>query len=105
MLYLGHDKRNLLQVYSIPPDRANQDWALPYSTRSFVNQASRTQGGCLYVPARRGEVMDETVFSDYCHEPDVLYYEDTPRPRCHMLSGWSMFAKNDGEIIIFIPLN
>ncbi|MBI3807908.1 MAG: hypothetical protein HY281_10425 [Nitrospirae bacterium] len=34
--------------------------------------------------------MDDTVFSDYCLEPDVLYYSDTPRPRCHMFAGWSM---------------
>ncbi len=94
-LYLGADNKNLLQVYPIPPGYSSgHDWALPYSTRSFIFQANRTLRDCgWYTPECQGEVLGERVFSDNCLENDVPYYPDTPRPRCHLLAGWTIGEK------------
>src|SRR5713226_4901344 len=91
-LYIGYDQKNLLRLYPLPPESSDADWALPYSTRSFVYQASRVLGGCHYRPHQRGTVMGETVFSDHCYEPDVMHYSDSDVPPCHIVAGWTAGA-------------
>lgn len=87
-LYAGHDKNQLLKLYPMPPEHASANWAQPYSIRSFVAQASQRLGGCIYGCTRRGEVMGQAVFSDYCEDPRAP--EDYSPHDCHMLAGWTI---------------
>lgn len=87
-LYIGHEKNEQLKVYPTPPGHDGEAWALPYSIKSFIAQASYRLGGCSYSVSSRGEVMGETVFNDYCSDAR----EDTMWPEhwlCHMAGGWT----------------
>src|SRR6516162_5246980 len=55
-MYLGCDNNNLLKVLPFAPEHADEEWAQPYSVRSFVAQASVALQGCWYRCWRRGEV-------------------------------------------------
>jgi len=87
-LYIGPDKLARLKVYPLPPECPDEEWAQPYSIRSFVYQASRKFGGCSYFCRVRGTVMDEKVFTDSCFDPTHDTY-DTDKWDCHMVSGWT----------------
>ena len=65
-LWLGPDKHTRFKLYATPPEHGNEPWALPYSIRSFVAQASAAYPGCRFQTSARGEVMGETVFEDTC---------------------------------------
>ena len=92
-MYLGCDNNNLLKVLPFAPEHADEEWAQPYSVRSFVAQASVALQGCWYRCWRRGEVYDETIFNDRCGEEpwgdDVPWDEDRSHHECHVLAGWS----------------
>jgi hypothetical protein len=90
-LYIGPNKIARFKVYPFPPEYSQEDWAQPFSIRSFIYQASQKFGGCYYRPGRRGTVMDEPVFTDNCydslHEAD---YEEYATPHdCHLVGGWT----------------
>lgn len=85
-LFVGQDQHTLLKVYAMPPEQPDEEWASPYSIRSFVAQASRTFGGCYYSTSKRGVVMGQTVFSDGCSH-DLSAWEERVTA-CHILSGW-----------------
>lgn len=87
-LYIGWDNKRLLKLYPVPPERSDEQWAQPYSVRSFVHQASRSLHGCSYFCQERGRVFAETVFTDMCSDPEDedLY---APSWNCHILAGWS----------------
>jgi len=87
-LYIGPDKLTRFKVYPLPPECPEEEWAQPYSVRSFVYQASRKFGGCSYSCQPRGTVMDETVFTDTCYDPNVDNYEPNSWD-CHMVNGWT----------------
>jgi hypothetical protein len=82
VLYCGHERGRQLEVYPYPPECENSAWALPYSIRSFIYQASRQIGKCAYQWGGSTEVMGEPVHQDNCGE-DPWHSE-----RCHLLSGW-----------------
>jgi hypothetical protein len=90
-LYIGPDKHARFKVYAVPPEAQDQDWAQPYSTRSFAYQASEKFGECAYRPGRRGIVMGEPVFSDHCYDSaQDADYEQYAVPReCHLVTGWT----------------
>jgi hypothetical protein len=92
-LYLGPDRHARFKLYATPPEHTNEPWALPYSIRSFVTQASAKYGGCYLHTFKRGAVMGETVFGDTCtHTPPSPdpYYDDPPElAPCHIVSGWT----------------
>jgi len=89
-LYIGPDKLARFKVYPVPPENSNDDWAQPYSIRSFVYQASQKFGGCYYRPSRRGTVMDEPVFTDSCYSSfyNAEYGDELPHD-CHLVGGWT----------------
>ncbi len=86
-IYCGVDLYNLLKVYPTPPEHSDAAWALPYSVRSFVAQASDRFGGCRYTSRSKGWVMGEEVFSDICYPPDANWPKS---PSCHMVAGWTI---------------
>ncbi len=113
-LWLGPDKHTRFKLYATPPEHANEPWALPYSVRSFVAQATAFYPGCRLHTSARGEVMGETVFRDTCTHavrstgPSEHAGEDGSP--CHMVTGrttgttecsvWSAVARlcqTDGE--------
>jgi hypothetical protein len=87
-LYLGHDHNRLLKLFPVSPERAGDEWAQPYSVRSFVEQASQQLRGCRYQCAKRGAVYDEVIFSDSCVDPLSPFPEDDSH-ECHVLAGWT----------------
>lgn len=87
-LYVGHDKNRLLKLYPTPPSDAAQEWAQPYSVRSFIAQASERLRGCSYTCTRRGSVMGQTVFTDMCLDPNADDYASGRN--CHLVAGWTM---------------
>lgn len=88
-LYVGSEKHQQLKLYPFPPEVPRAPWAQPYSIRSFVQQASRRLGGCLYETSEAGEVMGERVFSDRCVPSDASPYVDASHS-CHMVAGWTI---------------
>lgn len=86
-MYIGAQKHRQFKVYPMPPESPNVQWALPYSIRSFVAQASRNLGGCDYNNTRRGIVMGEDAYEDYCYEEprDI----DSESHNCHLVGGWT----------------
>lgn len=88
-LYIGADNAHLLKVFPVPPEEANANWALPYSVRSFIHQASRSLGGCTYSCKERGSVYDEPVFADTCWNPRTEDDFHSPDWNCHILGGWA----------------
>lgn len=89
-LYIGAEKLARFKVYPVPPECPDEQWAQPYSIRSFVFQVSRKLAGCSYRCHTRGRVMDETVFTDLCSAPSMDDYECDPESwDCHMVSGWT----------------
>jgi len=94
VLYIGPEKFARFKIHPVPPDATNEEWAQPYSVRSFVYQASRRFGSCIYNCERRGVVMDEVVFNDICYEPyepapNEWYPSEPPASwDCHMVGGW-----------------
>ena len=87
-LYIGPDKFARFKVYPLPPECPNEDWAKPYSVRSFVHQASIQFGKCHYSCCQRGQVMGELVFTDECHHGDP-HDEWVDREQCHLVAGWT----------------
>ena len=85
-LYIGHEKNNQMKVYSIPPDVSEGPLAHPYSTRSFMSQASRRLGGCAFSTRVTGSVMGQPAFSDRC----LTVFDDETEHECHMLAGFSI---------------
>jgi len=86
-LYIGHDKYRQLKLYPIPPGQVEEIWAVPYSIRSFVFQASQQLSRCAYSTSKWGEVMGEPVFSDRCRDgDDFSCHESWP---CYMVGGWT----------------
>jgi hypothetical protein len=87
LLYCGHERHKQLEVYPFPIDQIGKTWALPFSVRSVIYQASRQLGGCIYDCSEPRHVLGEPAYSDHCFEP----HEDwEPEPHvCHMLSGWT----------------
>lgn len=88
VLSAGHDKNNQLAVYPTPPRLSAEPWALSYSIRSLVSQASLQFAGCFYACSRQEVVLDEPVFLDECRDPYAASGEDWHK--CHMLSGWTL---------------
>src|SRR5579863_1263534 len=88
VLSIGHDEKRQLTVYPAPPRLSGELWALPYSVRSFVSQASLQLAGCFYASSRQDEVLDEPVFLDECRDPYAASGEDWHK--CHMLAGWTL---------------
>lgn len=90
-LYIGPDTHARFKVYPVPPNESTAEWALPYSIRSFVYQASAKFGECFYRPRQRGTVMGESVFSDNCYDSEHgADYDDHALPReCHLVTGWT----------------
>lgn len=88
VLYAGQDRGHQLKLYPVPPDHQEEPWAQPYSTRSFVAQASERLQGCWYTCSLRKEIMGEPVFDDRCHWLDDNW-EGLGR-RCHMIEGWTL---------------
>ena len=84
-LYIGHDKQRQMKVYPVPPDDAEGTYARPYSTRSFMSQASKRLGGCAYWTRVTGTVMGQPVFSDRCGDAS-----EENGHECHMLAGFGM---------------
>lgn len=94
-LYFGHEKNRQMKLYPVPPECPDEPWALPFSIRSFVYQASRFLGGCHYVTAKQGTVMGEDAFTDRCVPPegaDRWNWELDYWPSCHMVAGWTVGA-------------
>ena len=87
-LWLGPDKHTRFKLYATPPEHGNEPWALPYSIRSFVAQASAAYPGCRFQTSARGEVMGETVFEDTCAHVVEADGRDEVSP-CHMVMGWT----------------
>ena len=87
-LFLGHDHNRLLKAYPFSPESAHEQWAEPFSVRSFVDQASGRLGGCRYSCNKRGDVYGETVYSDVCADPRDEWGDDNGH-ECHVLAGWS----------------
>src|SRR5262249_55411251 len=84
VLYIGPEKLRRLKIYPVPPECPDEDWVQPYSTRSFVYQASRELQGCHYSCSKRGVVMGEPVYRDRCYDPTVD--EDWPDTwDCHLI--------------------
>lgn len=77
-LYIGWDNKRLLKLYPVPPERSDEQWAQPYSVRSFVHQASRSLHGCSYFCQERGRVFAET-YSLTC-APTLRTRTYTPLP-------------------------
>src|SRR5215471_14756026 len=48
MLFLGHDNRDQLRIYPVPPGKGHEPWADPYSIRSFLYQAMQHFGRGKY---------------------------------------------------------
>jgi len=90
-LYLGPDLLTRFKLYATPPEETNELWALPYSIRSFVAQASRKYGGCYLRTFERGNVLGEPVFGDLCahSERSEWGYGQDEEEDCHMISGWT----------------
>lgn len=100
-LFIGHERNRQVKIYPFPPDQASEDWALPYSTRSFVFQASRQLGGCIYFCEAAGSVMGEPIYMDECAEPESVpsfsgeeWKLAGPPQSCDMLSGWTKGSDN-----------
>ena len=87
-LFVGADNSRLLKLYPVPPEQSNESWARPYGVRSVLYQASRALPGCTYNCRTRGEVYDETIYFDRCHDPNDQGF-DPDEWDCHALSGWS----------------
>jgi hypothetical protein len=92
VLYIGYDKNRQLELFPVPPD-AHSPGYFPYSTRSFIHQASREfvhqvrdWSGCAYDCYPRGETLGEPVFNDVCNDMDQPGFNGR---KCHMLSGWT----------------
>lgn len=88
-LYIGHEKHNQVKVYPVPPDVSEGPLAHPYSTRSFMAQASKRLGGCVFRSRISGIVMGQQVFSDRCTEPSEAAEEYPEDHECHVLAGFS----------------
>lgn len=84
-LYLGHDNMHLLKVLPVPPGREGEEWAQPYSVRSFLHQATRHFNDCVYNCEIPDRVFGEPVFSDMCRHEDE--WDDSHE--CDVLKGWS----------------
>jgi hypothetical protein len=90
-LSVGDYKDAPLEIYPVPPDLTFAGTAagyFPYSTRSFIHQASRELGGCSHECYEYGPTLGgEPVFTDIC---GVLDGEDcqVADQRCHVFSGW-----------------
>jgi hypothetical protein len=85
--YIGTDRDRQMRVFPVPPDDHSQPY-FPYSTRSFVYQASREFGGCAFNSHKHGDTMTgEPVFTDSCRDPMDDFGESTTK--CHILSGWT----------------
>jgi len=90
-IYIGSEKYRRLKLYPLPPAEYPvmiEGWALPYSIRSFVAQASREYGGCVYEPRRRGEVFGEDVYADRCYDSREDW-RDADSHNCHIVAGWT----------------
>jgi hypothetical protein len=85
-LYCGHEKHRQIHVYPYPPTTGQTSWALPYSIRSFVHQASRHLGQCDYAWNGSNDVMGEPAHIDLCNFGGGYGDESTP---CHLLSGFT----------------
>jgi len=83
-LYIGHDKQRQMKVYPVPPGNT-QPYLQPYSTRSFMSQASEKFGGCFYGTRVTATVMGQPVFSDRCCTID-----DGTERECHILAGFGI---------------
>jgi len=88
-LYIGPEKFARFKVYPIPPECPNEPWAQPYSVRSFVFQASRQFGKCYYECSLRGQVMDESVYSDLCCDRQGRDDDCGEPEQCHLVAGWT----------------
>jgi len=86
VLYCGHERGKQLEIYPYPPQHEGSAWALPYSTRAFVCQASQQIGKCRYSCGESTQVMGEPVYQDDCQDDRSEDPWDTTR--CHLLSGW-----------------
>jgi hypothetical protein len=87
-LYIGADRQHQFKVYPTPPELPDQAWAFPYSIRSFVAQASREFGGCVYEVRHRGAVLGEEVYEDFCYD-EPRSYGDSPHS-CYLIGGWAV---------------
>jgi hypothetical protein len=81
VLYCGHERNKQLEIYPYPLHYESNEWALPYSIRSFVYQASQQIGKCDYRWNGSTVVMGEPVHQDVCGD-------EWDSERCHPLSGW-----------------
>jgi hypothetical protein len=93
VLYVGHEKNRQLEVYPTPPESSNTLGMLPYSTRSFLKQASNQLSGCRYDFTHRGDTLGEPVFSDLCwdqteNDNSDSWNDGPPWKSCHILFGW-----------------
>jgi len=90
LLYCGHEKHKQLEVYAYPPDDLKEPWALPFSVRSFLAQASRQAMGCDYTCSNARNVLGEPAYRDYCHsfQPDGDWVDEEAHT-CHVISGWT----------------
>jgi hypothetical protein len=84
-LYLGYDNTNLLKVHPIPPDMEAEEWAQPYSVRSFLYQVSRQFEHCAYSCSVTGTMYGEPMFADKCRHSDDF---DDSEP-CRIMTSWS----------------
>ena len=90
VLYLGHDKDRQLEIHPVPSGMifAGSAGYFPYSTRSFIHQASQKLRGCSYTCWADGQTLGgEPVFMDLC---GVLGEEDCQiaDQRCQVFAGW-----------------
>jgi hypothetical protein len=84
VLYIGHDKHRQMTVHPFPPH--DTETFLPYSTRSFMAQASKRLGGCAYATQVTATVMGQPVFSDRCSDAVDAWTDHD----CHMLAGFGI---------------
>ena len=84
VLYCGHERSRQLEIYPYPVEQGETKWALPYSIRSFVYQASRQTQSCFYYCSGSTDVMGEPVHSDSCNSQGGFDGGEN----CHLLSGW-----------------
>jgi hypothetical protein len=87
-LFCGHEKGKAIANLPIPPEHEKTDWALPYCTRSFIDQASRQIEACGYQWRGSTDMMGEPVHEDDCWEDENPGDYAFARTRCHLLSGW-----------------
>jgi hypothetical protein len=88
-VYIGHERNRQMKVYPIPPEENDVTWCPPYSTRSFMAQASRRLGGCAFSTRLTGTVMGQPVFSDRCMEAGGAADEYAEDHECHVLAGFA----------------